>query len=260
MHSYNEVNYLLSREVRFCKSKGISPGSKYPENVNLGDFWFYMVAPTLVYELDLPKRPHRNYKFLAEKVLMAILTLFAVYIITSEQIIPVFQLGKQITTFEAISRLVLPFLFLDVAMFFLIWENILNAIAEMSGFGDREFYRDWWNMTTFEEFNRKWNKIVHEFLFRHIYLDFLLRWRMNKAIAQFLTFFVSAILHEFIILMVVRTPAFHMIAFMMFQIPVFALLVGSRSRSATYSGALYKTYFPNIPTFILRPFSDMKLR
>jgi len=42
--------------------------------------------------------------------------------------------------------------------FFLVFEVILNAIAEVTRFADRRFYADWWNSTGFDEFSRKWNQ------------------------------------------------------------------------------------------------------
>lgn len=39
----------------------------------------------------------------------------------------------------------------------------------------RAFYDDWYNATSFAEFSRKWNKPVHEWLLRHVYLDLMRR-------------------------------------------------------------------------------------
>jgi len=30
-----------------------------------------------------------------------------------------------------------------------------------ASFADREFYQDWWNSTSWDQFSRKWNKPVH---------------------------------------------------------------------------------------------------
>ena len=32
---------------------------------------------------------------------------------------------------------------------------------DITSFADREFYQDWWNSTTWDQFSRKWNKPVH---------------------------------------------------------------------------------------------------
>jgi diacylglycerol O-acyltransferase-1 len=35
----------------------------------------------------------------------------------------------------------------------------LNIVAELMCFGDREFYKDWWNAKTVEEYWRMWNMV-----------------------------------------------------------------------------------------------------
>ena len=64
----------------------------------------------------------------------------------------------------------MPLIFLWVVGFGLVFENFLNFFAELTRFADREFYQDWWNSTNFEEFNRKWNRPVHLFLYQHVYV------------------------------------------------------------------------------------------
>ncbi|RWW24958.1 hypothetical protein GW17_00010724 [Ensete ventricosum] len=53
----------------------------------------------------------------------------------------------------------------------------LNILAELLCFGDREFYKDWWNAKTVEEVRygywRMWNMPVHKWMIRHIYLPCL---------------------------------------------------------------------------------------
>jgi hypothetical protein len=67
----------------------------------------------------------------------------------------------------------LPIMTLYFSMFFLIFDFCTNLYAELTGFGDRQFYQDFWNATNFDEYARKWNRPVHEYLHRHLYLDFL---------------------------------------------------------------------------------------
>jgi hypothetical protein len=38
-------------------------------------------------------------------------------------------------------------------------------------FGDRRFYEDWWNARSFASYYRKWNMVVHEWLFYYMYQD-----------------------------------------------------------------------------------------
>ncbi len=86
-----------------------------------------------------------------------------------------------------------------IVTFMLVFENYLNAFAELTCFADRLFYTDWWNSTNFEEFNRKWNRPVHEFLYRHIYIEFIFELNFSVKKSQLITFLFSALLHEYIL-------------------------------------------------------------
>ncbi len=58
-----------------------------------------------------------------------------------------------------------------VLLTFFLFECVLAGYAELDRFGDRLFYDDQWNETDYEEFNRKWNKVVNEFLYRYVNLQ-----------------------------------------------------------------------------------------
>lgn len=68
-------------------------------------------------------------------------------------------MGDKISAFLLFCEISLPMLIFTKIIFFTTWEFICNAFAEITYFGDRQFYLDWWNSTTFEEFNRKWNRV-----------------------------------------------------------------------------------------------------
>jgi sterol O-acyltransferase len=56
-----------------------------------------------------------------------------------------------------------------LTLFYGILHTWLNMWSEMLRFGDRQFYEDWWNVTDFEGYYRKWNIVVHEFLYYYIF-------------------------------------------------------------------------------------------
>lgn len=70
---------------------------------------------------------------------------------------------------EVFNSILIPSVLCFVILFLMIFEQILNVVAEITMFADREFYSDWWNSTGFEEFSRKWNRPVHLFLYKYIY-------------------------------------------------------------------------------------------
>lgn len=84
-------------------------------------------------------------------------------------------------------------------IFFAFLHCWLNAFAEMLRFGDRMFYRDWWNSTSFSNYYRTWNVVVHDWLYSYVYQDGLwLLGRQGRGAAMLGVFLVSALVHEYI--------------------------------------------------------------
>ena len=81
---------------------------------------------------------------------------------------------------------------------FLLFESFPNALAELTLFGDREFYQDWWNATSIEEFYGRWLRISYLFYYRHVYMDLQLRYKMSPEKAKAITNLVSSFMQELI--------------------------------------------------------------
>jgi len=45
--------------------------------------------------------------------------------------------------------------------FYIAFHLFLNIVAEITRFGDRNFYNDWWNCRTLEQYWKDWNLPVH---------------------------------------------------------------------------------------------------
>lgn len=82
----------------------------------------------------------------------------------------------------------------------------MNAFAEMLRFGDRLFYKDWWNSTTFSGWYRTWNVVVHDWLYTYLYRDIqlLTNLKRSRAVAMAVVFTVSAAVHEYVLSLVFR--------------------------------------------------------
>jgi sterol O-acyltransferase len=96
----------------------------------------------------------------------------------------------------------LPTVFFLILGFFAFLHSWLNFWSEVTRFPDRAFYSDWWNSSEFGSYYRKWNIVVHDWLYYYIYIDLIRFFRLfknKKWMAQLITFFISAIIHEFIL-------------------------------------------------------------
>lgn len=65
--------------------------------------------------------------------------------------------------FERLLRLAIPNHVIWLIFFYWLFHSCLNAAAELLGFGDREFYRDWWNAESTQQFWKTWNIPVRAF-------------------------------------------------------------------------------------------------
>ncbi|KAI3404532.2 ARE2 [Candida oxycetoniae] len=113
-----------------------------------------------------------------------------------------------------------PFLMEYLFTFFLIWDSVLNALAELTLFADRDFYGPWWSCTDFSEFARLWNKPVHNFLLRHVYHSSISALKVNRIQAALITFILSSIVHELVMYVIFGSVRGYLLLFQMSQIPL----------------------------------------
>lgn len=123
---------------------------------------------------------------------------------------------------EILLKLSIPNTYCWLVFFYLYFHLLLNLCAELLRFGDRVFYKDWWNSSEVSAYWRLWNLPVHYWLIRHLYFP-VIRSGVSKNMAMLSVFFLSAVLHELLI-----SVPFHMIrpwSFlgMMGQVPLVAI-------------------------------------
>ena len=61
-----------------------------------------------------------------------------------------------------------------------------------------------WNSTSWDEFSRKWNRPVYQFLLRHVYASTMRSYKLSKTSAMFITFLLSAAVHELVMAVVTQ--------------------------------------------------------
>jgi len=95
-----------------------------------------------------------------------------------------------------VIKLIMPFTGAYLIIFYLVFDVICNGIAEITRYADREFYQDWWNSTSWDEFANRWNKPVHHWLKTHVFLELRIHYAQKAYKAIFITFLFSSLLHE----------------------------------------------------------------
>ncbi|MGK3747544.1 MAG: diacylglycerol O-acyltransferase-1 [Bacillariaceae sp.] len=99
---------------------------------------------------------------------------------------------------EYILKLGIASSYIWLLVFYGFFHVLLNLLAQLLRFGDRVFYRDWWNSTNMSSYWRLWNLPVHYWLVRHLYFP-CIRLGISKSAAMFIVFFFSAVVHEMLI-------------------------------------------------------------
>ncbi|KAK9467476.1 MBOAT, membrane-bound O-acyltransferase family-domain-containing protein [Lipomyces arxii] len=197
----------------------------YPANLTLANSWDWLLVPSVSYDLEFPRTPAVRRHVMLNRTLALIGAIVIFYLHVEFQIAPVIaqaqaEYGPIKDDSIAVAGLIiacalqimLPMMISVLMAFFIIWELVLNLFAEITRFGDRLFYEDWWNSCSQLEFARRWNTVVYRFLWRHIYrpvrspLRSITAENMNKpppkstmsqrAKATFMTFLVSSVFHE----------------------------------------------------------------
>ncbi|KAL6744257.1 hypothetical protein Aduo_017210 [Ancylostoma duodenale] len=179
--------------------------SLYPGTLTLSNLYYFMCAPTLCYELKFPKSVRRRKTFLMKRFVEMVFLSFLMASLIQQWVVPtVHNSMKPLSEMEVgrclerLLKLAIPNIIIWLIGFYLIFHAVLNFVAEVLKFADREFYRDFWNSETIQYFWRTWNIPVHRWAARHVYLP-MMRNKYNKFSAMVAVFFVSAFFHEYLV-------------------------------------------------------------
>lgn len=215
--------------------KSTSVDRAYPRNLTMKNHYEYIVLPTVVYELEYPRSESINWRYVFEKAAATVGVIFVMIMISQGFIYPVVMktmamreadmpLAERFAEFPwLLSDLIFPMLMEYLLSWYVIWEAILNLLGELTYFADREFYNDWWNSVSWDQFARDWNRPVHNFLLRHVYHSSISAMKVNKHTATLITFFLSALVHELVMWCIFKKLRGYLLVLQMFQLPLVRL-------------------------------------
>eukprot|EP01083_Nonionella_stella_P028344 78061_1 len=243
MHSFVMVN----REMRDLRDLDLAEGritkkqlkdaDVYPNNVPVKSWVYFLCAPTLVFAPEYPRNERIRPGYLLKKFAAGAGCLILLYSVINHHFMPTLAKYDTMDPLEMWIRMVVPVLLIWLILFYFIWEVLLNFTAEILRFADRQFYLDWWNSTTFEEFARKWNRPVHAFLLRHIYMELVQKWKASKTTAILMTFLFSAALHELVLTMTCRV--FHPFLFTMMVAEIVLVFASHILKRSTFGNFFF---------------------
>eukprot|EP00051_Salpingoeca_urceolata_P006328 m.83956 g.83956 ORF g.83956 m.83956 type:complete len:528 (+) comp14781_c0_seq3:165-1748(+) len=206
--------------------------TRYPKNLTLPNVYYFAFAPTLCYELNFPRTERIRRRFLLRRIFEAIFLLCLAGGLAQQWVSP--TLNNTFKTqpespaspvlraahfVERALKLALPNNMLWLLFFYLFFHDWLNICGELLRFGDRQFYRDWWNATTISYFWRNWNIPVHKWARRHLYSPMRAA-GFSRMQAQLVVFLVSAIFHELLVSVPLGMFKFWSFLAMVVQVPL----------------------------------------
>ncbi|XP_034824909.1 diacylglycerol O-acyltransferase 1 isoform X2 [Maniola hyperantus] len=187
------------------KADGKSGLVKYPDNLSLKDLFYFILAPTLCYELNFPRTTRIRKRFLIKRIIEVVfgvnlvLALFQQWMIPSvTNAVDPFSQMSFIKITERLLKLAVPNHLIWLCFFYLCFHSFLNLMGELLHFADRNFYNDWWNANNIAEFWSSWNMPVHLWAVRHVYIP-ITGLGYSKAAASIVVFFISAFFHEYLV-------------------------------------------------------------
>ncbi|PWY70455.1 diacylglycerol O-acyltransferase [Aspergillus heteromorphus CBS 117.55] len=177
----------------------------YPNNITRGNLIYFWLAPTLVYQPVYPRSSHIRWSFVAKRLSEFCCLAVFIWLLSAQYAAPVLRNSIEkiavvdfASILERVMKLSTISLIIWLAGFFALFQSLLNALAEVLRFGDREFYTDWWNSPSLGVYWRSWNRPVYLFMKRHVYSPLVGRgW--SPLAASTVVFTLSAVLHEVLV-------------------------------------------------------------
>lgn len=228
----------------------------YPDNLTYRDLYYFLFAPTLCYELNFPRSPRIRKRFLLRRLLeMLFFTQLQVGLIQQWMVPTIRNSMKPFKDMdysrivERLLKLAVPNHLIWLIFFYWLFHSCLNAVGELMRFGDRQFYRDWWNSESVTYFWQNWNIPVHKWCSRHFYKP-MLRQGSSRWVARTGVFLASAFFHEYLVSIPLRMFRLWAFTGMMAQVPL-AWIVGRFFRGNYGNAAVWLTLIIGQPVAVL---------
>ncbi|XP_039312308.1 sterol O-acyltransferase 1 isoform X2 [Solenopsis invicta] len=195
--------FVRSAAPRYLSYEPNSETSR-PSGPKFSQYLYFLFAPTLLYRDEYPRTDRIRWTVVFWNFAEVGLTIFYLAFILECLIAPIYHVfGTQYLDqkwfVKNIIEACIPGILNFVIGHYLLLHAWMNAWAEMLRFADRLFYKDWWNSTTYAQYYRTWNIVVHDWLYTYIYKDVYDIMARNRTLAATVVFLTSAIIHEYII-------------------------------------------------------------
>eukprot|EP00834_Sanchytrium_tribonematis_P000852 NODE_17_length_48642_cov_1.199349.p16 type:complete len:342 gc:universal NODE_17_length_48642_cov_1.199349:36481-35456(-) len=186
-HSVNALSLLVDQTYivgRYCKNPAIGIGAllfatilvlklfsfafvtlNEHRQVTLKDYSIFLLIPTLCFQYEYPKAPSRSFLKAFRYLTEFCLSMSFILILAQQYAQPTLEnsiqmiKSREMTSFQLLERILklsLSVSLIWLAMFYGFFHAYLYFWAEITQFGDRLFYREWWNSSELATYWRLW--------------------------------------------------------------------------------------------------------
>ena len=235
----NKLSKLSPSDKSPIESEIVQQSQCYPECLTITQMYMFVAYPTLVFQLAYPRTESVRVRIVLRYAIELAFCLVLQFILIEQYITPLLNntirgTEERIAAKESVYnmswfllerflKLVIPNLYIWLLMFAELFHCYLNILAELTRFGDRKFYHDWWNAVSIRDYWQKWNQPVHHWLLRHLYKPFR-KLGLNQKNSALFVFIISGIVHEYLIITPIGIPwnGFVTLGFVL-QLPLISL-------------------------------------
>lgn len=187
------------------------------------EYLYFLVAPTLCFFRYYPRSKKIRLFYILEHALMGLVCVAGSYMIFMQYLDPIFQEASDNrnaigAVIYGVIKASVPWFIVWLLASFSLFHCYLNIVAEITFFGDRLWYKDWWNADSFDMFWRKWNIPVHHWLLKHVYFESI-RMQFSRLFSVMVTFLLSGVLHEAVMAIMFRNLKMYFLSAMLVQVP-----------------------------------------
>lgn len=126
------------------------PFLMYPQNITLKNLLYFLVVPTLCYQLNYPRSPKIRINYILTLLVRMFLVSGLIIFAVEQHINPTLQNSlramENMDPLQIAGRLLklsVPNTYVWLLGFYWFFHLWLNLLAELTRFGDRLFYKDW---------------------------------------------------------------------------------------------------------------------
>ena len=127
------------------------PFLQYPTNLTIGNMLWFCVAPTLCYQLNYPRSPSIRWQYVLTILIRMVVSACFIVFCVEQYISP--TLAQSFVALKSrdiplivvrLLKLAIPNTYVWLLGFYFYFHLWLNLLAELTRFGDRLFYKDWY--------------------------------------------------------------------------------------------------------------------